>query len=56
MYTTHEMSSPEYWYGGMNFAFIFVGVTIWALIYLWRRSAVAIWLGDGLYRFAGNLF
>ncbi len=56
MYTAHEMSNPEYWYGGVNFVLIFVGVTIWAFVYLWRRSAVAIWLGDGLYRFVGSLF
>jgi len=56
MYTAHEMSNPEYWYGGMSFGFIFVGVAIWAAIYLWRRSAVVIWLGDGLYRFVLSLF
>ncbi len=56
MYTAHEMSNPEYWYGGMNFPLIFVGVAIWAAVYLWRRSAVVIWLGDGLYRFVSNLF
>ncbi len=56
MYTAHEMSNPEYWYGGMNFVLIFVGVAIWSAIYLWRRGAVAIWLGDGLYRFVGGLF
>lgn len=56
MYTAHEMSNPEYWYGNMSFILIFVGVTIWASIYLWRRSAVVIWLGDGLYRFAGKFF
>ena len=56
MYTAHEMSNPEYWYGGANFVLIFVGVTIWAAIYLWRRSAVVIWLGDGLYRLVGSLF
>lgn len=56
MYTAHEMSNPEYWYGSMNFSLIFAGVTIWASIYLWRRSVIAIWLGDGLYRFAGMLF
>lgn len=56
MYTAHEMSNPEYWYGGMNFALIFVGVAIWAAIYLWRRSAVVIWLGDGLHRSVMNLF
>ncbi len=56
MYTAHEMSNPEYWYGGVAFGFIFVGVAIWAAIYLWRRSAVVIWLGDGLYRFVMALF
>ncbi len=56
MYTAHEMSNPEYWYGGVSFAFIFVGVALWAAIYLWRRSAAVIWLGDGLYRFVLALF
>lgn len=56
MYTAHEISNPEYWYGGMNFVLIFVGITIWASIYLWRRNVVAIWLGDGLYRFTAGLF
>lgn len=56
MYTAHEMSNPEYWYGSVNFVLIFVGVVIWASVYLWRRSVVVIWLGDGLYRFAGKLF
>jgi hypothetical protein len=56
LYTAHEMSNPEYWYGGMNFILIFAGITIWASIYLWRRGVIAIWLGDGLYRFAGKLF
>lgn len=56
MYTAHEMSNPEYWYGNASFVLIFVGVAIWAAIYLWRRSVVVIWLGDGLYRFAGRLF
>jgi hypothetical protein len=56
MYTAHEMTNPEYWYGGINFVLIFVGVTIWAAVYLWRRGVIAIWLGDGLYRFVGNLF
>jgi hypothetical protein len=56
MYTAHEMSNPEYWYAGVNFSLIFVGVAIWAWIYLWRRSAVVIWLGDGLYRLVSNLF
>ena len=52
----HEISNSEYWYGGMSFVLVFVGVTIWASINLWRRSVIAIWLGDGLYRFAGKLF
>ncbi len=56
MYTAHEMSNPEYWYGGVAFGFLFGGVAIWAAIYLWRRSAVVIWLGDGLYRFVLALF
>ncbi len=56
MYTAHEMSNPEYWYGGMSFGLVFVGVVIWAAIYLWRRSAAVIWLGDGLYRFVLGLF
>jgi hypothetical protein len=56
MYTAHEMSNPEYWYGGMSFTLVFVGVMIWSAIYLWRRSATVIWLGDGLYRFFGSLF
>jgi hypothetical protein len=56
MYTAHEMSNPEYWYGGMSFGLVFVGVVIWAAIYLWRRSAVVIWLGDGMYRFVMALF
>ncbi len=56
MYTAHEMTNPEYWYGGISFVLIFVGVTIWTAVYLWRRGVVAIWLGDGLYRFAGRLF
>ena len=56
MYTAHEMSNPEYWYGNASFVLIFVGVAIWAAIYLWRRSVIVIWLGDGLYRFAGRLF
>ncbi len=56
MYTAHEMSNPEYWYGGMSFGLIFVGVALWVAIYLWRRSGVVMWLGDGLYRFVMALF
>lgn len=55
MYTLHEMSNPEYWYGGMQFGFVFIGITIFAAAYLWRRSVVAIWLADGFYRFISNL-
>jgi hypothetical protein len=51
MYTAHEMSNPEYWYGGVSFGFIFVGVVIITFIYLWRRSVVAVWLSDGFGRF-----
>jgi len=47
MYTAHEMTNPEYWYEGMSFAFVFVGIALITAIYLWRRSAVVIWLGDG---------
>ncbi len=50
------MSNPEYWYGSMSFALVFVGVALWTVIYLWRRSAIVIWLGDGLYRFVMALF
>ncbi len=56
MYTAHEMSNPEYWYGGLSFGFVFVGVALWATIYLWRRSVAVIWLGDGFYRFVMALF
>ncbi len=56
MYTAHEMSNPEYWYGGMAFGVVFVGIALWTAIYLWRRSAAVIWIGDGLYRFVLALF
>jgi hypothetical protein len=56
MYTAHEMSNPEYWYGGLPFAIVFVGITITSAIYLWRRSVVVVWLSDGLGRFVSNLF
>ena len=55
MYAAHEMSNPEYWYGGMNFFLVFVGATLYTFIYLWRRGVIAIWLGDGLGRFLGKL-
>lgn len=47
MYTAHEMTNPEYWYKAMSFGFVLVGTALIAAIYLWRRSAVVIWLGDG---------
>jgi hypothetical protein len=56
MYGFHEMTNPEYWYEGQFFPMIFVGIALFALIYLWRRSVVVIWLGDGLGRFLGDLF
>lgn len=56
MYTAHEMSNPEYWYEGSKFLLIFVGVALTAFIYLWRRSIVVLWLGDGLGRFLSRLF
>ena len=56
MYTLHEMSNPEYWYEGMKFGFVFVAVVVAASIYLWRRSVVVTWLGDGLGKFLANLF
>ena len=55
MYTAHEMSNPEYWYEGVYFAMIFIGVTLITAVYLWRRNVVAIWLGDGLARFLSRL-
>lgn len=51
MYTLHEMTNPEYWYGGAAFGFIFVGIWLVAALYVWRRSVPVIWLGDGLIRF-----
>ena len=56
MYMLHEMTNPEYWYEGMNFPLVFVGVAVFAMIYLWRRSVIAIWLGDWLGRFLSRLF
>ncbi len=56
MYTAHEMSNPEYWYGGMSFVLIFIGVAIVTGIYLWRRSVVVTWLSDGLRWFVIHLF
>lgn len=56
MYTVHEMSNPEYWYGHMSFVFVFVVIGVAAAIYVWRRSLVVTWLGDGLSRFVTQLF
>ena len=55
MYTLHEMSNLEYWYESAPFGLIFVGITLWAAIYLWRRSLVVIWLGDGFHRYLQSL-
>ena len=55
MYTAHEMTNPEYWYEGMVFGMVAVGVALLTLVYLWRRSVVVIWLGDGLGRFLSRL-
>jgi hypothetical protein len=55
MYTLHEMSNPEYWYGGLSFVFVFVAITLTATVYLWRRSMLVVWLGDGLSRFITRL-
>ena len=55
MYVIHEMTNPEYWYEGVFFPMIFVGVTLFSVLYLWRRNIVAAWLGDGLGRFLSNL-
>lgn len=56
MYTAHEMSNPEYWYGGTLFGVIFVGITITAAFYLWRRNVIPVWLGDGLGKLLSGIF
>lgn len=56
MYTLHEMSNPEYWYGHLSFVFVFAAIAVAAAIYLWRRSLVVTWLGDILSRFLTQLF
>lgn len=56
MYMLHEMTNPEYWYEGLSFPIIFAGVALIGALYLWRRNVVAVWLGDGLGRFASRLF
>ncbi len=55
MYTLHEMSNPEYWYNHTAFGWIFAAITVSAAVYVWRRSSVVIWLGDGLSRFVTSL-
>ncbi len=55
MYVFHEMTNPEYWYEGMFFPIIFIGIALFAMIYLWRRNVIAIWLGDGLGWFLTRL-
>lgn len=55
MYGLHEMTNPEYWYECVFFPIVFVGVALFATIYLWRRSVIAIWLGDGLGKFLSAL-
>ena len=56
MYTVHEMSNPEYWYNGTSFGIEFVGITLIAILYLWRRNVIPIWLGDGLGKFLSGAF
>ncbi len=56
LYMTHELSNPEYWYGGLDFGLTFVGATVLAVLYLARRNVVAVWLADGACRFASRLF
>lgn len=56
LYVTHELSNPEYWYGGLDFGLAFVGAAALAVLYLARRSLVAVWLADGACRFASRLF
>ena len=56
LYMTHELSNPEYWYGGLNFGFTFVGAVVLAALYLLRRNVVVVWLADGACRFASRLF
>jgi hypothetical protein len=55
MYTAHEMTNPEYWYENVDFVMVYISVMVAAFFYLWRRSAIVIWLGDGLGRFARTL-
>jgi hypothetical protein len=56
LYTLHEMSNPEYWYGGLSFTFVFIAIGVAAAIYSWRRSLVVTWAGDILSRFVTQIF
>jgi hypothetical protein len=56
MYTLHEMTNPEYWYEGMFFPMVFVGIVLFTAVYLRSRNVVAMWLGDSLGRFLARLF
>lgn len=55
LYTLHEMSNPEYWYEGLSFSIVFIGVTLTAAIYLWRNSFIVTWVGDGLGRLLARI-
>ena len=55
LYTLHEMSNPEYWYEGLSFPIVFIGVTLTAAIYLWRNSFIVTWVGDGLGRLLARI-
>jgi hypothetical protein len=55
MYTLHEISNPEYWYEGLPFVYVFIGVTLFAAIYLWRKSMVVTWLSDGIQWFLSRV-
>lgn len=56
MYTIHEMTNPEYWFEGVQFYYIFIGVFILTVIYLNRRNVLILWLGSGLGVFLSQLF
>jgi hypothetical protein len=56
MYTMHEVSNPEYWYGGMSFVLTFFGIMVFTVFYLWRRSVFVNWLGDGLGKLLIGIF
>lgn len=56
LYVAHEVSNPEYWYGGLDFGLAFVGAVALAAFYLVRRNVIVVWLADGACRFASRLF